>query len=93
MLQGKGSWLPREGTTWVSGNTSVRDSRTKPAVARLCSLKMEDLTINKKQCLNSPGLEPHVMGGVVSSDHDIVKIMLRPDVLQHLENTLKYYFL
>ena len=39
MLQGKGSWLPRLGTTWVSGNTSVRDSRTKPAVARLCSLR------------------------------------------------------
>ena len=44
-----------------------------------------DLKINRKQCLSSPGLEPHVMGGVVSSDHDVVKIMLRPDLLQHLE--------
>ena len=47
MLQGKGSWLPRLGTTWVSGNTSVRDSRTKPAVARLCSLKIALATNNK----------------------------------------------
>ena len=31
----------------MSGNTSVRDSRTKPAVARLCSLKIDDLTINR----------------------------------------------
>ena len=77
----------------MSGNTSVRDSRTKPAVARLCSLKMEDLTINKKQCLNSPGLEPHVMGGVVSSDHDVVEIMLHPDVLQHLESNVNIYII
>ena len=26
------------------------------------------------------------MGGVVPGDHDVVKIMLHPDLLQHLES-------
>lgn len=38
------------------------------------------------KCPSLPGLEPHVVGGIVSSDHDVVKIMLHPDVLQHLES-------
>ena len=38
MLQGKGSWLPRLGTTCTSGKISARGSSTAPAVARLYSL-------------------------------------------------------
>ena len=39
MLHGKGSWFPRDGTTWTSGNISAKGSNTALAVAKLCSLK------------------------------------------------------
>ena len=33
------------------------------------------------------------MGGVVTRDHDVIEIMLHPDVLQHLENKVNILFI
>ena len=63
----------------------VAEGREDLSVREDLSERLEDGPSSVEVVL--AGLKPHVVSGIVTSDHDVVEAgpVLRPDLLQHLE--------